>query len=453
MKVLKNVINVALSNIASFGTSFIIGFILPAVLSLAEYGYYKEYTLYLSFAYLFNFGFNDGIYIKYGGKDQEMLDSGPINEEHNFVFVFQLVVMIIMISFSIMSNSIILGLFSIATFFVTLNTYHQNFLQAVGEFNIYSKGNIYKSIVYVVILLISILVLKKDDYVYYIVLNIISFLYLFLFYEWKRKDGYGISFNWNILNKGSLFKIGIFILLANMSLTFVGNVGNWVVNFGFTIEAFAQYSFQNSILNVILLIINAVGMVFYNVLSKNNSKFILKIIKELSLFLGILSGAAFFIFAVIIEKFLPAYIPAISYLSMTFIAIPYIMVSKILIANLYKVTRSEKKYFGDSLLYALMSVLFVVGVYLITNNIMAIALATSFCYIFWYMYTINFEYKFLKGGYKETLLMISHLVWFYICSNVLSNFIGFIGYLFYLVVILVLYKNRFITIKTEYFSN
>ena len=64
MKLLKNIIGVALSNIASFGTSFIIGFILPAILTVADYGYYKEYTLYLSFAYLFNLGFNDGIYIK-----------------------------------------------------------------------------------------------------------------------------------------------------------------------------------------------------------------------------------------------------------------------------------------------------------------------------------------------------------------------------------------------------
>ena len=73
MKVLKNVFQVALSNVINFGTSFIIGFILPAVLSVADYGYYREYTLYLSFAYLVNLGFNDGIYIKYGGAEKEKI--------------------------------------------------------------------------------------------------------------------------------------------------------------------------------------------------------------------------------------------------------------------------------------------------------------------------------------------------------------------------------------------
>ena len=68
MKLLKNIFRVALANIVNFGSSFIVGFILPAVLTVAAYGHYKEYTLYLSFVYIFNLGFNDGVYIKYGGK-------------------------------------------------------------------------------------------------------------------------------------------------------------------------------------------------------------------------------------------------------------------------------------------------------------------------------------------------------------------------------------------------
>src|SRR5699024_7523699 len=129
------------------------------------------------------------------------------------------------------------------------------FLQATGEFSVYSKGNIYKSVFYVAILLIATLLLQSDNYAFYIALNVLSLVFIFVFYEWNRYKQYGLPKNVSTKNKGAIFRIGIFVLIANMSLTFVGNVGNWVVNFGFSIEEFAQYSFQNSVLNVMLLII------------------------------------------------------------------------------------------------------------------------------------------------------------------------------------------------------
>ena len=453
MKLLKNILGVSFSNITKFGTSFIIGFILPAVLSVAAYGYYKEYTLYLSFAYLVNLGFNDGIYIKYGGKEQENLDQETVNAEHNFVFIFQLLILGIMLIYSLTQGNIVLSLFSIAAFFVSMNTYHQNFLQATGEFSVYSKSNIYRSVFYVIILLIGTLILQSDNYVVYIVLNILSLVFGFLFFEWHRYKQFGLSKDWNVKGKFSLFKIGVFILIANMSLTFVGNVGSWVVNFGFPIEQFAQYSFQNSILNVMLLIINAVGMVFYNVISKHENQSILKVIKELSLLLGIFAGAGFFVFAFIIEIFLPDYTPAIPLLSMTFLAIPYIMISKILIANVYKARRSEIKYFKDSFFFALLSFLLVGGVYLITNSLVAIALATTFAYIFWYVYASRIEFYYLSGGINEFILLVSHLVWFYISSNVFSIGIGFIAYLVYLGAVAFIYKDRMQSIVTTHFMD
>ena len=88
MKTLKNILNVAMSNIVGFGTSFIVGFILPGILTVAQYGSYRQYTLYLSFTYLFHLGFADGIYIKYGGKELNELDHNVIRDEHNFANFF-----------------------------------------------------------------------------------------------------------------------------------------------------------------------------------------------------------------------------------------------------------------------------------------------------------------------------------------------------------------------------
>ncbi len=445
MKVIKSVFQVALSNIINFGTSFILGFILPAVLTVADYGYYREFTLYLSFAYLVNLGFNDGIYIKYGGDELEELDRNTVNAEHNFIIIFQLIIAVLMVLIFTISDNMNLVFFSIAAFFVTTTTYHQNFLQAIGEFKTYSNGNILKSLIYVLMLMFGIFVIGNEEYTFYIILNILSLAIAYFYYTFKYTKTFGLSTTWNISGKGQLFRTGIFILIANMSLTFVGNVGNWVVNNGFSIEDFAQYSFQNSLLNVILLVVNAIGLVFYNVISKNKDEKIGMMIKDICILLGILSGLGFFVFKYVINWLLPQYNPSLEILSMTFIAIPYILISKILIANLYKTSRSERKYFTHSVLYAVSSLAFVYGVHLLTHSMLAIAMATTMCYVAWFLYTSNYEFDYLKGTIKEFSLLILHAIVLFLTTNVVQNWYSPVIYLLFSILVIYLYRNRLST--------
>lgn len=442
MKLLKNIISVALSNIVNFGTSFIIGFILPTILSVNDYGNYRTYTLYLSMVYLFNFGFADGIYIKYGGKENDELDRSVVHSEHTFSLLFQLLMFVLMLGYSLIQKNPILVLFSVVTFFTTMNTYHQNFLQATGNFKVYSTGSIVKSVIYVIMLMLAIFGLRSDNYFVYIALNVFSAFVLFAYYEYYFYRNEGLNFKFNLENKFVLFRVGFLILIANMSLTFVGLIGNWVVKFGFSNETFAQYSFQNSILNVILLVVNAVGMVFYNLLAKNQNKKMIAMIKKLSLLVGIMSGLAFFVFKVIIILFINKYTPSIELLSITFVAIPYIVISRILIANLYKTQRTEMEYIRDSILYAGLSLLFVGGVYFVTHSVLAIAWGTTLCYLLWYLYASRYQFVFMKSNMKEFGLIISHIIVFYITANLLPTFVGMLVYALYLVLLLWLLRKE-----------
>lgn len=435
MTLLKNIFGVAVSNVVNFGTSFLINFILPMILTVADYGNYKQYILYMSFTYLFNLGFNDGIYIKYGGVDDEALDEATVKDEHNFILSFQFVIFVIMLAYAIWQQSIIFTFFTIATFFNAMMTYHQNFLQATGKFKFYSSSSILKSIFNIIALLVAIFLLQSTNYVTYIAIHAISIVFLFIIYEYYFAKRFGFSFRFNSAGKFDIFKVGFFILIANMSLTFVGNLGSWVVQWEYNIESFAQYSFQNSVLNVILLIVNAVGLVFYNVISKRNDLKVLNAIKIVSIYLGIGSGLAFFIFKVIIELFLPQYVAAISLLSITFIAIPYIMLSNILISNLYKTSVSENIYFRDSLCFAVLSLLFVYAFQLIFGNMEAIAMGTTLSYLLWFLYASWIKFPYLKSSLREILLLVSHFVVFLLFANYLTPTVGFIAYAIYLFII------------------
>lgn len=441
MNLLKNIIRVAITNIVGFGTSFIINFLLPMILTVADYGRYKQYVLYISLTYLFNCGFNDGIYIKYGGQREEDIDTKTLQEEHQFVLAFQFLVLILMLGYAYLVSNLIIALFAVTAFFDAINVFHQNYLQATGQFALYTRGSISRSIFYVLILLVAVFIRHTDYYVTYILLNICSYLFLTLYFEWHFLKNFGLTPSLHPKDHWPLFRVGIFILLANMSLTFVGNVGNWVVKWCYGLENFAFYNFQNSILNVILLIVNAVGMVFYNVISKRHDRQILNVIKRACLLLGVGSGLAFFVFRLIIQEFLPKFEASIELLAITFISIPYIMLSRILIANLYKSTVSERRYFRDSVIYVLSAFAFVFLANGLLKSMLSVAVATTMAYVAWFLYASQLKFPNLKGSGKEAFLLISHAVCFILCANFLPNLMGAGLYLGYLAVIAYVYRD------------
>ena len=63
---IKNIIRVLLSNVATIISGIVIGFIIPKILSVRDYGMYKTFTLYMTYAGFFSLGIIDGIVLKFG---------------------------------------------------------------------------------------------------------------------------------------------------------------------------------------------------------------------------------------------------------------------------------------------------------------------------------------------------------------------------------------------------
>ena len=70
-KFIKNIISVMIANIISLLGSITSGFLLPKIFNIEEYGYYKIFTLYMSYAGLLHFGFLDGMLLKISGMKYE----------------------------------------------------------------------------------------------------------------------------------------------------------------------------------------------------------------------------------------------------------------------------------------------------------------------------------------------------------------------------------------------
>ncbi|MFV8240760.1 oligosaccharide flippase family protein [Aerococcus viridans] len=448
MKVIKDIFRVSASTIVGTGSSFLVNFMLPIVLSLQGYGQYQTYITYLGFTYLLNFGFNDGIYIKYGGKDIAEVNSMDIQSEHNFVIIFQTAIFLLSSIYAISQKNLILFFFFLVSFLDAISNYQGNLLKATGNFKDFTNGNFLKSIFYILLLVIAIFIFKITDFRIYIIINILSSFFLMLYFEeifFKHTKYMKVL---NIRDQIPIFKIGIIILISNASLTFVGNIGRIIANSAYPSEIFAQYAFQNSLLNLILILANAIGMVFFNIISKKDDTYLLNIIKKVSLYVGIIAGLGFFIIKAIILLAMPKYTDSLSILSITFISLPYIIVSKMLIANLYRAKVASKKYLVDSVIYAGLATIFVYTSYLLFPGLEAIALSTTICYIGWFLYTTFFKFNYLKNSFLEIFLLIFHSIIFYFLATNFSIITGFILYFIFLLVLFFVKKKEIMDILT-----
>lgn len=66
---IKNFSYTLTSNLLSLLVSTLVILIIPKLLGVQEYGYWQLYIFYSSYVGFLHFGWNDGIYLRYGGKN------------------------------------------------------------------------------------------------------------------------------------------------------------------------------------------------------------------------------------------------------------------------------------------------------------------------------------------------------------------------------------------------
>ena len=90
-KTLKNIIIVAFSNITKLFAGVLVGILLPKIIGVTNYGYYKTFTLYGVYVGLFTIGITDGIYLKFGGSSYESLNKKSFRFYSRFFFLLQII--------------------------------------------------------------------------------------------------------------------------------------------------------------------------------------------------------------------------------------------------------------------------------------------------------------------------------------------------------------------------
>ena len=446
----RNIIKVGISNLFTILSGIIVGFVIPKIMGLEDYGYYKTFTLYVSYVGLFHLGFIDGICLKYGGVSYDDFDKSRFRMYSRFIIFFEFIITILVALFSmIFLGSEYFFIFiavGLCLFGKNITSYFQFISQITGRFNELSIRNIINSILTILSVLVLFLLYRYtsldliDYHLYTIITIVITYLLLIWYLFTYREIIFGNHDSFDKKEVLGLIKLGFPLLFANLISSLVLNMDRQFVSLLYDPETYAIYAFAYNMLGLVTTAIAAVSTVLYPSLKAKETEGTAKInyqkIKSTLLIVVMISLVGYFVLVPIIHWFLPKYIESLPIFRIIFPTLAIQSAVTIVMSNYYKTFNMVKRFFVISLFAFVFSIILNILAYSLFHTPIAISMASVLVMLFWYLLSEYFLVKRFHVGFVKDLLYVLFGSAFFYGFSLLNNTI--IGALLYLSLILAL---------------
>lgn len=434
------------------------GFFLPMVFSIDGYALYRTFTLYATYAVVFSFGLSDGMYLYYGGKEEKETNPSKTRAYFFFLLNIQAVVFIflLLLSHFILKDDTFL-FFSL--FIVPLQIIHffRFYFKALGEFGKYSALQIFLVLFELLNTILITFYVKSQQPHLFITIKILNHalvaIILTAVFIFKQKNTKPVS----LYREDYLILIrpGLAILVSDLAAAFIFTLDRWYIKLLFNQEEFAYYAFASSLLTIFLTFITSITNILYPSISRKIDDLpYLYTLKTRVLLLSSFFPSGYFVFEGIVMQFLPAYVRSLDILWIMMLLLPFAGVIHMIYINLYKATRNVKLYMMKMVVTLLISFIFCYIAYLIWGTVQAIAAATLFSFIIWYVISA-IDFPAIGICFREILfLFVSLIGLFFIHAIELHWFVSFLFYFCILGanVFIFYHKDAIMLIKTLWLS-
>ena len=249
--------------------------ILPRVLGAEDFSWWQLFTFYATYIPCLALGINDGVYLRYGGKDKSQLDPAALRSQFWVGAAFQLVLAAALGALMGLAvtqpqrRAVLLG--ALAYFWLYSCHNHLGYLfQARGETDVYSRSVIWSKGAYLAgqcLLLAAGTAGVADLMALYIGSAGLGFLCL-----WARIRGEfrgaGLRFALGAAECRRSAGAGISLMVSNLCAMLVLGVGRQVVDLRWGVLAFGQISFSLTLINFGLTFLSQVSMVLFPALRR-----------------------------------------------------------------------------------------------------------------------------------------------------------------------------------------
>lgn len=455
---IKDIFKVSISNAAILLSGVLVGFLLPKIIGVTDYGYYKTYTLYATYVGMFHFGISDGIYLKYGGKDYEALDRDKFRYYSRAFILIEAVIAVALAIFSMLvlrnEYRFIFLFLSIYLLFHNITSYYQSISQATSRFNELSSRNIIQSVI-ISIAVIGLWIRHRYTgteltYRTYTILYSFIVVALALWYTSTYRD---ITFGKSVADASirkdiSYFiRIGFPLMLANLCSSLILTLDRQFVNILYDTDTYAIYAFAYNMLSLVTTATSAIATVLYPNLRRTDES---TLKKQYSSLVGVILCVVFacliicFPLNLFVNWYLPKYADSLEIFRVIFPGLAISSAITIVMHNYYKTLGINFKFFIKTVITLAVSAAANVVAYYVVGTTVSISWASIITMIFWYILVeIYFVKTYRIKWVRNFSYMIIMMVAFYVISTIQNQWVAMVIYFVaFSIVTLMLLKNE-----------
>lgn len=449
--ILKNISYSFIANCISMLISVLMIIFLPKILSVRDYGTWQLYVFYTSYLGFFHFGWLDGIYLRYGGCKFEQLDKGKFSGQLYALFLFEVIITIILLSFVHFEITDILQkevLFFVALLLVPvmIYTFSSFILQITNRIKDYAKYVLFERIVFAVLI---VLYLSSGYKIYtglfYINLTAKISAALLALYFIRGLIVFNFEKITNLLKEiYNNISVGSKLLFANIASMLILGIMRFGISQYWNVETFGKVSLALSIANFLMVFINAVSVALFPVLKRTDGSELKTVFLKIDLILNVIllmALALYYPMHYILNWWLPQYSDSLTYVSLLF-PICFLESKVVLLFNTYlKALRQETLLLKINLGAVCLSLAFTAFCAAYLHNLQAVVF--SILLLFIYKYVVSKFYLLKTMEIKEHYIEILPIIIFVLLNSLQYGLLfDFAIYFGFYAVYLYLIRNR-----------
>lgn len=444
--ILENITYTFTANILTMLISIIMTLILPKFLGVTDYSYYQLYIFFISYVGFFHFGWIDGIYLKIGGMEYNDLEKSNYVTQFWMLNVLEIIIAAIISIFALfiiknIDKSFVLISTSVCGVITILRTYLLFILQSTNRIKEYAKYTRVDRFIYFALVIVF-LFLGFKNYKIILYIDIFSKLVALVLCANKMKD---IVFGKLNISKNTLLEIfenisiGIKLMLANIASTLIIGVVRFGIQKNWDIDTFGKISLTLNISNLLMTFINAVAVIMFPLLRREEESNLPKIYvilrNTLMIFLYMML-IFYYPIKLILSTWLPQYADSLRYMALLFPICIYESKMSMLINTYLKSFRKEKSMLIINTISLILSLILTISSVFILNNLTLAILSIVFllgfrCVIGELVLTKIMNILIYKDIILETVLTAIFIISSWFINNMFCSIIYTCFYLIY----------------------
>jgi O-antigen/teichoic acid export membrane protein len=458
------------SNFVVLTGSILIGFVLPKLLGVVEYGYYKIFALYLGYVGLFHFGFVDGILLSFAGTEYAKLPKEKFKRYSNFFAKFQMaissIIIFITLFFLRQEYKYMFVLLGIDMFAQNLIMYFQYISQSTMRFKELSLKKILLTFSKILLIFLMWLLQRtfsvNVDANWYITGMVLIDIVLVSWYVLIYRDiVFGQKFPLSNCLKDikKFFKQGIILTIAYQAAHLVFSLDRQYVSIIFDTKVYGVYSFAYNIISLVTTVIGSVSLVLFPRLKQMKPDSLMQTYSSGLAVISIVALGTMVVYQPLgwfIRWYLPDYSMSVEYLKIIFPGLAISCCISIIMFTYFKALNAHFQYFINCCIVLLIGILTnTLAVYLF-HSPESVSVASIFTLLVWYLineffFVKNYGVPWKKNFFYIVLVMIA----FYLTNIIVeSKGLACVLYCFLFFIITVFfYKDLLSEIMNRAFKN